>query len=69
MAEQKSGSIILTASVDALALCGAGLAAAKGGAVALTRSLVASVAKGRARVNAVCPNFVTAAAQIDGSAG
>jgi NAD(P)-dependent dehydrogenase (short-subunit alcohol dehydrogenase family) len=61
MAEQGSGSIVLTATTDALVGC-AGLdsyTAAKGGVVALTRSFAAGMAPYGVRVNAVCPGFVT----------
>jgi NAD(P)-dependent dehydrogenase (short-subunit alcohol dehydrogenase family) len=60
MVERKSGSIILTATVDALMGC-AGLdayTAAKGGVVSMTRSFAAGVGKDGVRVNAVCPGFV-----------
>ena len=60
MLAQKSGSIILTATVDALIGC-AGLdayTAAKGGVVSLTRSFAAGMGKEGVRVNAVCPGFV-----------
>ena len=65
MAEQRSGSIILSATVDALIGC-AGLdayTAAKGGVVALTRSFAAGMAKDGVRVNAVCPGFVATEGQ------
>jgi NAD(P)-dependent dehydrogenase (short-subunit alcohol dehydrogenase family) len=67
MASQKQGSIILTASVDALIGC-SGLdayTAAKGGVVALTRSFAAGMAKDGVRVNAVCPGFVMTEAQLE----
>jgi NAD(P)-dependent dehydrogenase (short-subunit alcohol dehydrogenase family) len=67
MVAQKSGSIILTATVDALIGC-AGLdsyTAAKGGIVAVTRSLAAGLAKDGVRVNAVCPGFVLTEPQLD----
>ncbi len=66
MLSQKSGSIILTATVDALIGC-AGLdayTAAKGGVVSVTRSFAAGMAKDGVRVNAVCPGFVTSEPQL-----
>ena len=60
MLRQKSGSIILTATTDAL-IGQAGIdayTAAKGGVVAMTRSLAAGVSPEGVRVNAVCPGFV-----------
>jgi NAD(P)-dependent dehydrogenase (short-subunit alcohol dehydrogenase family) len=66
MLEQKSGSIILTATVDALVGC-AGLdayTAAKGGVISLTRSFAAGMGKHGVRVNAVCPGFVTTEPQL-----
>ncbi len=66
MLAQKSGSIILTATVDALIGC-AGLdayTAAKGGVISLTRSFAAGMAKEGVRVNAVCPSFVTTEPQL-----
>jgi NAD(P)-dependent dehydrogenase (short-subunit alcohol dehydrogenase family) len=65
MIEQGSGSIILTATTDALIGC-AGLdayTAAKGGVVAVTRSLAAGVARDGVRVNAICPSFVSSEPQ------
>lgn len=67
MIAQKSGSIILTATVDALIGC-AGLdayTAAKGGVVSLTRSFAAGVGKDGVRVNAICPGFVTTEPQLE----
>ncbi len=67
MMAAKSGSIILTATVDALIGC-AGLdayTAAKGGVVAVTRSFAAGMAKDGVRVNAVCPSFVLTEPQMD----
>jgi NAD(P)-dependent dehydrogenase (short-subunit alcohol dehydrogenase family) len=60
MIRQQSGSIILTATVDALIGC-AGIdayTAAKGGVVSMTRSLAAGIASDGVRVNAICPGFV-----------
>jgi NAD(P)-dependent dehydrogenase (short-subunit alcohol dehydrogenase family) len=60
MLKQKSGSIILTATVDAL-IGQAGIdayTAAKGGVVALTRSMAAGLSPEGVRVNALCPGFV-----------
>ena len=67
MIAQKSGSIILSATVDALIGC-AGLdsyTAAKGGVVALTRSLAAGLARDGVRVNAICPGFVATEPQLE----
>jgi NAD(P)-dependent dehydrogenase (short-subunit alcohol dehydrogenase family) len=60
MLQRKSGSIILTATVDAL-IGQAGIdayTAAKGGVVALTRSMAAGLSPEGVRVNALCPGFV-----------
>jgi NAD(P)-dependent dehydrogenase (short-subunit alcohol dehydrogenase family) len=60
MLAQRSGSIVLTATTDAL-IGVAGLdayTAAKGGVVSLTRSFAAGMAADGVRVNAVCPAFV-----------
>ena len=60
MLRQGSGSIILTATVDAL-IGQAGIdayTAAKGGVVSLTRSLAAGISPEGVRVNAICPGFV-----------
>jgi NAD(P)-dependent dehydrogenase (short-subunit alcohol dehydrogenase family) len=65
MLKQKSGSIILTATTDAL-IGQAGIdgyTAAKGGVVALTRSLAAGLSPEGVRVNAICPGFVETAHQ------
>lgn len=60
MLAQKSGSIILTSTTDAL-IGQAGIdayTAAKGGVTALTRSLAAGLSPQGVRVNAICPGFV-----------
>lgn len=60
MLDQGSGSIILTATVDAL-IGQAGIdayTAAKGGVVAMTRSMAAGLSPEGVRVNAICPGFV-----------
>lgn len=60
MLEQRSGSIVLTATVDAL-IGQAGIdayTAAKGGIVSLTRSLAAGISPEGVRINAICPGFV-----------
>ena len=60
------GSIINTATTDALIGC-PGLdayTAAKGGVVAMTRSMAAGLAKDRIRVNAICPGFVSTPNQM-----
>jgi NAD(P)-dependent dehydrogenase (short-subunit alcohol dehydrogenase family) len=67
MRGQGAGSMILTATVDAL-IGTAGLdsyTAAKGGVVALTRSLAAGVGAHGVRVNCVCPGFVATESQMD----
>ncbi len=60
MLKAGSGSIILTGTVDAL-VGQAGLdayTAAKGGVVAMTRSMAAGLAADGIRVNTICPGFV-----------
>lgn len=60
MLARKAGSIVLTATVDAL-IGTAGIdayTAAKGGVVALTRSMAAGLSPEGVRVNAICPGFV-----------
>ena len=67
MLERKSGSIVLTATTDALIGC-AGLdsyTAAKGGVVAMTRSLAAGLGPDGIRVNAICPGFVSTETQME----
>jgi NAD(P)-dependent dehydrogenase (short-subunit alcohol dehydrogenase family) len=65
MISQGSGSIVLTATTDALIGC-AGLdayTAAKGGVVALTRSFAAGIARDGVRVNSICSSFVSSEPQ------
>jgi NAD(P)-dependent dehydrogenase (short-subunit alcohol dehydrogenase family) len=60
MLKQKSGSIVLTATSDAL-IGQAGLdayTAAKGGVVSMTRSMAAGLSPEGVRVNSICPGFV-----------
>lgn len=60
MLARRSGSIILTATTDAL-IGQAGIdgyTAAKGGVVAMTRSMAAGLSPEGVRVNAICPGFV-----------
>jgi NAD(P)-dependent dehydrogenase (short-subunit alcohol dehydrogenase family) len=67
MLKQRSGSMILTSTVDALIGC-AGLdsyTAAKGGVVALTRSFAAGMAADGIRVNTICPGFVATEPQLE----
>ena len=67
MLAQRSGSIILSATTDAL-IGVAGLdsyTAAKGGVVSLTRSFAAGMAPDGVRVNALCPAFVSTEPQMD----
>ena len=67
MLERRSGSIVLTATTDALIGC-AGLdayTAAKGGVVAMTRSFAAGLGPDGIRVNAICPGFVATESQME----
>jgi NAD(P)-dependent dehydrogenase (short-subunit alcohol dehydrogenase family) len=60
MLRQGGGSIVLTATADAL-IGQAGLdayTAAKGGVVSMTRSMAAGLSPEGVRVNAICPGFV-----------
>ena len=60
MLKQKTGSIVLTATSDAL-IGQAGLdayTAAKGGVVSMTRSMAAGLSPEGVRVNSICPGFV-----------
>jgi NAD(P)-dependent dehydrogenase (short-subunit alcohol dehydrogenase family) len=60
MLKQRSGSMILTATDDAL-IGQAGIdayTAAKGGVVAMVRSMAAGLSPEGVRINAVCPGFV-----------
>jgi NAD(P)-dependent dehydrogenase (short-subunit alcohol dehydrogenase family) len=67
MIDNGAGSIILTATTDAL-IGVAGLdayTAAKGGVVAMTRSLAAGLAPDGIRVNAIAPSFVATESQME----
>jgi NAD(P)-dependent dehydrogenase (short-subunit alcohol dehydrogenase family) len=67
MRAQGSGTIIFSGTVDALIGC-AGLdayTAAKGGVIAVTRSLAAGLGPYGVRVNAICPGFVKTEAHED----
>ncbi len=61
MVKQRSGSIIVSSTVDALVGC-AGLdsyTAAKGGVTSVIRSFAAGVGRDGVRVNAIAPSFVS----------
>jgi NAD(P)-dependent dehydrogenase (short-subunit alcohol dehydrogenase family) len=61
MVQQRSGSIIVSSTVDALVGC-AGLdsyTAAKGGVTSMIRSFAAGVGRDGVRVNAIAPSFVS----------
>ena len=65
MLAQRSGSIIVSSTVDALVGC-AGLdsyTAAKGGVTSLIRSFAAGVGRDGVRVNAIAPSFVSTESQ------
>jgi len=65
MIGQRSGSIIVSSTVDAFVGC-AGLdsyTAAKGGVTSMVRSFAAGVARDGVRVNAVAPSFVSSESQ------
>ena len=67
MLRQKSGSIILTATTDAL-IGQAGLdayTASKGAIISLTRSMAAGLSPEGIRVNAICPGFVETPHQMN----
>ena len=67
MLKQKSGSIILTATTDAL-IGQAGLdayTASKGAIISLTRSMAAGLSPEGIRVNAICPVFVETPHQMN----
>lgn len=61
MLKQGSGSMVFTATVDAL-IAQAGIdaySAAKGGVISLARSAAASLSPKGIRINTICPGFVT----------
>ena len=61
MVKQRSGSMIVSSTVDALVGC-AGLdsyTAAKGGVTSMIRSFAAGVGRDGVRVNAIAPSFVS----------
>ncbi len=65
MIAQRSGSIIVSSTVDALIGC-AGLdsyTAAKGGVTSMVRSFAAGVGRDGIRVNAIAPSFVSTESQ------
>jgi NAD(P)-dependent dehydrogenase (short-subunit alcohol dehydrogenase family) len=65
MIVQRSGSIIVSSTVDALIGC-AGLdsyTAAKGGVTSMVRSFAAGVGRDGVRVNAIAPSFVSTESQ------
>jgi NAD(P)-dependent dehydrogenase (short-subunit alcohol dehydrogenase family) len=66
MLAQRSGSIIVSSTVDALVGC-AGLdsyTAAKGGVTAMVRSFAAGIGRDGVRVNAIAPSFVSTEPQM-----
>jgi NAD(P)-dependent dehydrogenase (short-subunit alcohol dehydrogenase family) len=66
MLAQRSGSIIISSTVDALVGC-AGLdsyTAAKGGVTSLVRSFAAGMGRDGVRVNAIAPSFVSTEPQM-----
>ncbi|PCJ94229.1 MAG: short-chain dehydrogenase [Hyphomicrobiales bacterium] len=67
MKDQGKGSIVLTATVDAV-IAQAGIdaySAAKGGVVSLTRSAAAGLSPEGVRLNAICPSFITTPDQAE----
>ena len=65
MIAQRSGSIIVSSTVDALVGC-AGLdsyTAAKGGVTSMVRSFAAGIGRDGVRVNAIAPSFVSTESQ------
>jgi NAD(P)-dependent dehydrogenase (short-subunit alcohol dehydrogenase family) len=66
MIAQRSGSIIVSSTVDALVGC-AGLdsyTAAKGGVTSMVRSFAAGIGRDGVRVNAIAPSFVSTEPQM-----
>lgn len=67
MLEQRSGSVVLTATADAV-IGQAGVdaySAAKGGVVSLTRAAAAGLSPEGIRINAICPSFMATPDQAD----
>jgi NAD(P)-dependent dehydrogenase (short-subunit alcohol dehydrogenase family) len=66
MLSQRSGSIIVSSTVDALVGCARldSYTAAKGGVTSMVRSFAAGVGADGVRVNAIAPSFVTTEPQM-----
>ncbi len=66
MLQQRSGSIIVSSTVDALVGCARldSYTAAKGGVTALVRSFAAGMGPDGVRVNAIAPSFVSTEPQL-----
>lgn len=61
MLEQRAGSMVMTATVDAV-IAQAGVdaySAAKGGVISLARSAAAGLSPQGIRINSICPGFIT----------
>ncbi len=66
MLQQRSGSMIVSSTVDALVGCARldSYTAAKGGVTAMVRSLAAGIGRDGVRVNAIAPSFVSTEPQL-----